>query len=48
MSHRPSFGHLALIYVANYLPLEVMQSAAGQYIGSRDGDAWAKKSPMAS
>ncbi|EKB4873194.1 TPA: hypothetical protein I8Y00_001854 [Citrobacter farmeri] len=38
MSHRASFGHLALVYVGKFLPLEVMQSAAGHYIGTRDSE----------
>jgi len=36
MSKQASFGHLALIYCGKALPLEVMQSAAGHYIGTRD------------
>ncbi|MFJ5483768.1 hypothetical protein [Pectobacterium actinidiae] len=36
MSQRSSFGHLALLYVGKHLPLEVLQSAAGHYIGTRD------------
>ncbi|MCK2094604.1 hypothetical protein [Thauera aromatica] len=31
-----SFGHLALNYAGKYLPLEVLHSAAGHYIGTRD------------
>ena len=38
MTHRASFGHLALVYVGKFLPLEVMQSAAGHYIGTRDSE----------
>lgn len=38
MSQQSPFGHLALIYAGKYLPLEVLQSAAGHYIGTRDID----------
>lgn len=36
MSHKASFGQLALTYCGKFLPLEVLQSAAGHYIGTRD------------
>lgn len=36
MSQKASFGHLALNYAGKYLPLEVLHSAAGHYIGTRD------------
>jgi hypothetical protein len=36
MSQQVSFGQLALIHCGKFLPLEVMQSAAGHYIGTRD------------
>lgn len=36
MSRSASFGHLALNYAGKYLPLEVLHSAAGHYIGTRD------------
>jgi len=36
MSQPVSFGHLALTYVGSLLPLEVLHSAAGHYIGTRD------------
>ena len=35
MSHKASFGQLALTYCGKFLPLEVLQSA-GHYIGTRD------------
>lgn len=38
MSQQPHFGQLALIYVGRYLPLEVLHSAAGHYIGTRDSE----------
>lgn len=38
MSQSASFGHLALNYAGKYLPLEVLHSAAGHYIGTRDQD----------
>ena len=36
MFQQSSFGHLALIYAGKHLPLEVLHSAAGHYIGTRD------------
>lgn len=36
MSQQTSFGQLALIYAGKRLPLEVLHSAAGHYIGTRD------------
>src|SRR3546814_13004524 len=36
MSQQASFGHLALTYAGSFLPLEVLHSAAGHYIGTRD------------
>ncbi|CAD7716420.1 hypothetical protein LMG31886_21080 [Xanthomonas hydrangeae] len=36
MSQKASFGQLALIHCGKLLPLEVLQSAAGHYIGTRD------------
>lgn len=36
MSHKAYFGQLALTYCGKFLPLEVLQSAAGHYIGTRD------------
>src|SRR3546814_3958656 len=36
MSQQASFGQLALTYCGKFLPLEVLQSAAGHYIGTRD------------
>ncbi|QCG68238.1 hypothetical protein [Pseudomonas veronii] len=36
MPRSASFGHLALNYAGKYLPLEVLHSAAGHYIGTRD------------
>lgn len=33
-----SFGHLALINAGKFLPLEILQSAAGHYIGTRDSE----------
>ena len=36
MFRQSSFGHLALIYAGKHLPLEVLHSAAGHYIGTRD------------
>lgn len=36
MPRSVSFGHLALNYAGKYLPLEVLHSAAGHYIGTRD------------
>ncbi|MGO3130341.1 MAG: hypothetical protein ACTIJQ_01020 [Alcaligenes sp.] len=36
MSQQVSYGHLALTYVGSLLPLEVLHSAAGHYIGTRD------------
>ena len=36
MPRPASFGHLALNYAGKYLPLEVLHSAAGHYIGTRD------------
>ncbi len=36
MSQKASFGQLALTYCGKFLPLEVLQSAAGHYIGTRD------------
>ena len=39
MSQQASFGqsgHLALIHCGKFLPLEVLHSAAGHYIGTRD------------
>lgn len=38
MYQRSLFGQLALVYVGRYLPLEVLHSAAGQYIGTRDSE----------
>jgi hypothetical protein len=38
MSLEASFGHLALIYAGKFLPLEVLHSAAGHYIGTRDSE----------
>lgn len=35
MSQQASFGQLALTYCGKFLPLEVPQSAAGHYIGTR-------------
>jgi hypothetical protein len=36
---KPSvFGHLAQHYAGKLLPLEVLHSAAGHYIGTRDFD----------
>ncbi|HBO6004927.1 TPA: hypothetical protein VDU60_003995 [Pseudomonas aeruginosa] len=36
MSPKASYGYLALNYAGKYLPLEVLHSAAGHYIGTRD------------
>jgi hypothetical protein len=36
MSQKTSFGHLAFFHTGRYLPLEVLHSAAGPYIGTRD------------
>lgn len=36
MSLRSSFGHLAVIHTGELLPLEVLRSAAGHYIGTHD------------
>ncbi|HFH4040256.1 TPA: hypothetical protein ACGJ0Q_002748 [Pseudomonas aeruginosa] len=36
MFQQSPFGHLALIYAGKRLPLEVLHSAAGHYIGTRD------------
>ena len=36
MSQQASFGQLALIHCGKFLPLEVMHSAAGHYIGTHD------------
>ncbi len=36
MSQQASFGQLASTYCGKFLPLEVLQSAAGHYIGTRD------------
>ena len=36
MSTKASVGQLALIYCDKLLPLEVLHSAAGHYIGTRD------------
>ena len=36
MFQQSPFGHLALIYAGKHLPLEVLHSAAGHYIGTRD------------
>lgn len=36
MSEGCSFGHLAMIHTGKLLPLEVMRSAAGHYIGTRN------------
>ncbi len=38
MSQQASFGQLALIYCGKLLPLEVLQSAAGHYIGTRSSE----------
>ena len=38
MSHKASFGQLALTYCGKFLPLEVLQSAAGHYIGTQDDE----------
>ncbi|MFK1566696.1 hypothetical protein ACIUX1_29340 [Pseudomonas aeruginosa] len=36
MNPETSFGQLALVYTGKYLPLEVLRSAAGHYIGTSD------------
>jgi hypothetical protein len=36
MSQQASFGQLALTYCGKFLPLEILHSAAGHYIGTRD------------
>ncbi|WP_427196924.1 hypothetical protein [Pseudomonas aeruginosa] len=36
MSQQASFGQLALIHCGKFLPLEILHSAAGHYIGTRD------------
>lgn len=36
MSQKSSLGQLAMTYYGKSLPLEVLQSAAGYYIGTRD------------
>ncbi len=36
MPQRASFGQLALFYTGKFLPLQVLSSAAGHYIGTRD------------
>lgn len=33
---RASFGELALFYTGKFLPLQVLHSAAGHYIGTHD------------
>ena len=38
MFQQASFGQLALIYAGKRLPLEVLHSAAGHYIGTRDAE----------
>lgn len=38
MSQRASFGQLALFYTGKFLPLQVLHSAAGHYIGTRDSE----------
>ncbi|XUT40237.1 hypothetical protein ACFIMZ_10175 [Burkholderia sp. F1] len=38
MSQHVPFGHLALIHTGKLLPLEVLLSAAGHYIGTQDSD----------
>jgi len=38
MSLNVSFGYLAQQYTGKRLPLEVLHSAAGHYIGTRDSD----------
>ena len=38
MSQQASFGQLALTYCGKFLPLEVLQSAAGHYIGTQDDE----------
>lgn len=36
MSQHSCFGRLALVHAGKSLPLEVLRSAAGHYIGTRD------------
>jgi hypothetical protein len=38
MSQKSSFGYLARKYTGKHLPLQVLLSAAGHYIGTRDSD----------
>ncbi|MCD5975103.1 hypothetical protein [Pseudomonas quasicaspiana] len=38
MSQQASFSQLALIYCGKLLPLEVLQSAEGHYIGTRNSE----------
>lgn len=38
MSRQCPFGHIALVYAGTFLPLEVLRSAAGHYIGTRDAE----------
>ncbi|MBO9831205.1 hypothetical protein [Xanthomonas phaseoli] len=38
MSQPSCFGQLALAYAGKLLPLQVLHSAAGHYIGTRDLD----------
>ena len=47
MSQQASFGQLALTYCGKFLPLEVLQSAAGPYIGTRDTDGPVSRAALA-
>ncbi|HAF2412735.1 TPA: hypothetical protein G8N70_003064 [Salmonella enterica] len=38
MSQHAYFGQLAMLYCGKSLPLEVLQSAAGHYIGTQDSE----------
>jgi len=43
MSQQASFGQLALIQHGKFLPLEVLHSAAGHYIGTRDSEGYVSR-----
>lgn len=44
MSQHSCFGRLALVHAGKSLPLEVLRSAAGHYIGTRDAGALSRGS----
>ena len=47
MSQQASFGQLALIHCGKFLPLEILHSAAGHYIGTRDTEGPVSRSGSA-